>query len=220
MKLSVIITAGGTSSRYGKKDKLLEKLNGKEVILHSIEAFLPLNPYEIIVSTTENLEQYIKELTKHIPNIKFVRGGNTRQASIFNALKDCEKPDMVAIHDAARPLIKQKDIQNCIDKASKTQAAIIAVKAIDTIKKTNETGKIIETPNRSNLWTVQTPQIFDFNLIFNAHQKLEGQSFSDDSGMLESLGVDVYIVEGSYSNIKITTPKDLYLAEMLMQEEI
>lgn len=220
MKFSVIVTAGGSSSRYGKTNKLLEKLKGKEVILHSIEAFLPFSPQEIIVSASESLEPIIKDLTKKYDCVKIVRGGNTRQASIFNALSACNNPDIVAIHDAARPLIKYEDIEKCIKKTVEKKAAIVAVKAVDTIKKVDNDGKIIETPNRNFLWAVQTPQVFDFNLIFDAHKKLEGQSFSDDAGMVESLGVDVYVVEGSYSNIKITTKKDLFLAEELIKEGI
>lgn len=218
MKLSVIITAGGTSSRYGNKNKLLEKINGKEVILHSIEAFLPFSVHEIIISASESLEPELKSLTKNIENLKIVRGGSTRQASIFNALKVCSTPDIVAIHDAARPLIKKEDIEKCIKKALETKAAIVAVKAVDTIKRVDENGKIIETLDRNFLWAVQTPQIFDYKLIFDVHKKLEGRGFSDDAGMVEALGKDVYVVEGSYSNIKITTKKDLYLAEDLINE--
>ena len=110
-KLSVVITAGGSSTRYGKVNKLLEKINGKEVILHSIEAFLPLNPLEIVISASEGLEPVIKDLTKNNQLIKVVRGGATRQASVFNALKACSSPDIVAIHDAARPLIKKEHIE-------------------------------------------------------------------------------------------------------------
>lgn len=215
MEFSVIITAGGTSSRYGKMNKLLEKIKGKEVILHSIEAFLPFNPQEIIISASESLEPVIKELTAHMPAVKVVRGGSTRQASVFNALKACASPDIVAIHDAARPLIRKEDIEKCIKKAVETKAAIVAVRAVDTIKKTDEDGKITETPDRSSLWCVQTPQIFDYELILNAHKKLEGESFSDDSGMVEALSQAVYVVEGDYSNIKITTKKDLLLAGLL-----
>lgn len=220
-KLSVIVTAGGSSSRYGAKNKLLEIIKGKEVIIHSIEAFLPLNPYEIIVSASESLEPVIKELLKKygLDNVKVVRGGATRQASVFNALKACANPDFAAIHDAARPMIKKEDIEKCLKKAVKTKAAITAVKAVDTIKIVKDDGEIIETPNRDTLWYVQTPQIFDYDLILDAHKKLEGQSFSDDAGMLESLGVKVYVSEGSYSNIKITTKKDIFLAQSLMEEQ-
>ena len=218
-KLSVIITAGGSSRRYGQTNKLLEKIDGKEVIIHSIEAFIPFSPFEIIVSATESLENSLKELLVkyNIENIKIVRGGDTRQASIYNALKQCSDPDIVAIHDAARPLVKKTDIDKCLQKAVATGAAIVAVKAVDTIKVVNENNKIEATPDRNTLWAVQTPQIFDYKLIFEAHEKLQGQSFSDDAGMLEYLGQEVYVSEGSRSNIKITTPEDLLIAKILYE---
>lgn len=222
LKLGVIITAGGTSSRYGSKNKLLEKINEKEVILHSLEAFLPFHPCEIVISASESLEPVIRALTKNVTDLKIVRGGASRQDSVFNALKSFsadERPDIVAIHDAARPLIKKEDIEKCIKKALDTKAAIVAVKAVDTIKKTDENGKIVETPDRNYLWAVQTPQIFDFDLIFDAHKKLAGQNFSDDAGLVEFLGNPVYVVEGSYSNIKITTQKDLFIAKELIKNQ-
>lgn len=219
MKFSVIVTAGGSSSRYGKINKLLEKINDKEVIVHSIEAFLPFNPCEIVVSASESLKsELITILEKYnLSFVKVVRGGSTRQASVFNALKACDNPDVVAIHDAARPLVKKEDIQNCLENAIKNKASIVAVKAVDTIKKADSDGKITETPDRNLLWYVQTPQIFDYKLILDAHKKLEGQSYSDDAGMVEALGFPVYISEGSYSNIKITTKKDIYIAQMLFE---
>ena len=220
MKLAVIVTAGGTSSRYGNTNKLLEKIDGKEVILRSIEAFLPFAPDEIIVSASESLEPVIKNLLQehNLNFVKVVRGGLSRQASVFNALKACSNPDYVAIHDAARPLVTTKDIDACLNKAIDTKAAIVAVKAVDTVKKADENGKVTETPDRNFLWYVQTPQIFDYNLILDAHKKLEGLTFSDDAGMLESLGETVYVSEGSYSNIKITTKKDIYIAQSLYEE--
>ena len=218
-KLSVIITAGGSSRRYGQTNKLLEKIDGKEVIIHSIEAFIPFCPFEIIVSAAESLESILKELLVkyNIENIKIVRGGDTRQASIYNALKQCSASDIVAIHDAARPLVKKTDIDKCLQKAVATGSAIVAVKAVDTIKVVNENNKIEATPDRNTLWTVQTPQIFDYKLIFDAHEKLQGRSFSDDAGMLEYLGKEVYVSEGSRSNIKITTPEDLLIAKILYE---
>lgn len=216
MKFAVVITAGGSSARYGK-NKLLEKINDKEVILHSIEAFLPFEPCQIVVSASKDFEPILKELLNrnNLANIEVVLGGTTRQASVFNALKACNNPDIVAIHDAARPLIKKEDIQNCLDKAKISKAAIVGVKAVDTIKKTDKDNKITDTPNRNELWYVQTPQIFDYKLIMQAHEKFEGQGFSDDAGLVEALGENVFITEGSYSNIKITTKKDIYIAQML-----
>ena len=218
MKFSVVITAGGSSARYGK-NKLLEKINNKEVILHSIEAFLPFKPAEIIVSASKDFAPVLKQLLKenNLPDIKVVLGGSTRQASVFNALKACDFKDIVAIHDAARPLVKKEDIEKCLKKTQETGAAIVGVRAVDTIKKTDENNKITQTPDRKTLWYVQTPQIFDYNLIMQAHKQFEGQGFSDDAGLVEAMGKAVYISEGSYSNIKITTKKDIYLAQMLYE---
>lgn len=216
MDLSVIITAGGSSTRYGNRNKLLEKINGKEVILHAIEAFFSINPREIIIPASESLEPVIKRLTEKMPAVKVIRGGKTRQESVFNGIKACKGKGLVAIHDAARPLVKPEDIKKCIAKAKETKAAILAVRATDTIKKVDGEGKIIETPDRQQLWCVQTPQIFDYKLIYSAHTKLSTESFSDDAGLLEHLGIPVYIVEGSYTNIKITTKADLSVAENLL----
>ena len=216
MKFAVVVTAGGSSARYGK-NKLLEKIDNKEVILHSIEAFLPFNPTQIVVSASKEFEPVLKQLLNN-NNLSFVQiviGGATRQASVYNALKACDEPDIVAIHDAARPLIKKEDIEKCLNKAIETKAAIVGVKAVDTIKQTDNNNKITSTPDRNHLWYVQTPQIFDYKIVMQAHKKFEGQGFSDDAGLVEANGKDVYITEGSYSNIKITTKKDILLAQML-----
>ena len=216
MKFAVVVTAGGSSARYGK-NKLLEKIDNKEVILHSIEAFLPFNPTQIVVSASKEFEPVLKELLNN-NNLSFVQiviGGATRQASVYNALKACDEPDIVAIHDAARPLIKKEDIEKCLNKAIETKAAIVGVKAVDTIKQADNNNKITSTPDRNHLWYVQTPQIFDYKIVMQAHKKFEGQGFSDDAGLVEANGKDVYITEGSYSNIKITTKKDILLAQML-----
>lgn len=218
MKISVVITGGGASTRFGKKDKLLELINGKEVILHSVDAFLPLEPFEFVISSSQKIEDRVKSKLTHIKNLKFVRGGATRQESVFNALKICDNPDYVLIHDAARPLIKFEQIKNCLEKTIETGAAIAAVRAVDTIKVVDENMKIIDTPNRDFLWHVQTPQVFDYRLILNAHERLAGQSFSDDAGMLESLNIPVYISEGDYSNIKITVENDIKIAEQLINQ--
>ena len=219
IKLAVIITAGGNSTRYGK-NKLIEKIDGKEVIIHSIQAFMPLNPSQIIVSVSETFEPVITNLLQKygLKQVKVVRGGAARQDSVFNALKMCSDVEYAAIHDAARPLILLKDIEKCLEKALASKAAIVGVKAVDTIKIVKENNEIADTPDRNTLWCVQTPQIFDYKLILEAHKKLEGKNFSDDAGLLEYLGEKVYITEGSRSNIKITTPQDLEIAKVLYKK--
>lgn len=214
MIIKAIIPAGGSSSRYKGGNKLLENLCGKPVILYSIdilESFEEID--EIVIPASIELIPILKEMLKDYKNVVIVQGGSTRQESVLNGLKACQKCDYVLIHDGARPLIKREIITKSIKEAYNKKSVIVAVKTIDTIKVVDSNLKIVETPNRENLWNVQTPQVFDYELILDAHNKLEGQNFSDDAGLLENLKIPVYIVEGEYSNIKITTAEDLVIAE-------
>lgn len=208
MKTALIITAGGSSRRYGK-NKLIEKVLGKEVILHTLEAFSGFEFSQIVITSSEELKKYLEPVLPM--SVKLVLGGKTRQESVFNGLKALAPCDFVAIHDGARPLADKETIKNCLEKAYETKAAIVAVRAVDTIKIADENGLIIETPDRKRLWSVQTPQVFEYKLILDAHKKLEGGDFSDDAGLLEFLGEKVYVSEGKYTNIKITTPSDIKL---------
>lgn len=218
MKIAAIIPAGGSSSRYKGKNKLLEKLGNKPVIMHSIDTISSISQVsEIIIPASSELIPILEGLVKGYEKVKIVQGGKCRQESVYNGLKACPDCNYVLIHDAARPLIKKLTIINAIEDTFEKKAVIVAVRTIDTIKIVDKNYKIIETPNRDNLWNVQTPQIFDYNLIFDAHKKLEGQSFSDDGGLLEFLNKDVYIFEGDYTNFKITTTNDLLQAEKILE---
>ncbi|MBR6163119.1 2-C-methyl-D-erythritol 4-phosphate cytidylyltransferase [bacterium] len=208
MKISVIITAGGTSSRYGS-NKLLEVVNGKTVLEHTVDVFLKRDDVsEIIIPAHKDL---IPLLNFKSEKIRVIEGGRVRQESVYFGLLNCSKPDFVMIHDGARPLIKQKDIDLCLQKALETGAAIVGAKVVDTMKTVDETGKIVSTIPRDFLYSVQTPQIFRYDLILSAHEKLKGQSFTDDALLLEQLNIPVYITEGDRSNIKITHKSDLEL---------
>lgn len=217
-KTSVIIPAGGSSSRFGKTNKLLEKINNKEIILHSVDKFLNMEEvHEIVISASLELKPTLIKLIKNQDKIKIVNGGKTRQESVFNALKSCNSPDLVLIHDAARPLTKIETIKKALKIALEDKKnVVVGVKTIDTIKVADKNNKILSTPDRSALWNVQTPQIFDYKTILNAHEKLKGKDFSDDSLLLETLGNEVFMIEGDYSNIKITTAEDLILAKGLI----
>jgi len=204
MEFSVIITAGGTSSRYGKKNKLLEKISGKTILEYTVEKFL--NFEEIIVCANEKI---IPELEKILPeNVKIIEGGKTRQESVYNGLQECTG-EYVLIHDGARPLISKEVIEKVKEEVKTKNALTVAVKTIDTIKKADQNGKIIGTVDRSNLYNIQTPQAFKTDLIQKAHTKLKGKDFTDDAGMLESMGYKVFVTEGEYKNIKLTTKDDL-----------
>lgn len=209
MKISVIITAGGSSSRYGNKNKLLEIIKGKTILEHTVQVFLNRDDVdEIIIPAHKDL---IPDLKFKSDKIKIIEGGKVRQESVYFGLLACSKPDYVMIHDGARPLIKDKDIDLCLRKAIETGASIVASKVVDTMKTVDETGKITSTVPRDNMYAVQTPQIFKYDLILNAHEKLKGQSFTDDALLLEQLNIPVYVTEGDRTNIKITHKEDLDL---------
>lgn len=208
----VIITAGGVSNRFGS-NKLLEKLpNGKSVIITTIEKFLPFSN-NIVIPCHEDVQEYIE---KNLPNfsdkIYFAPFGETRQKSVFNGLLELEKQggaDTVLIHDGARPFIKAETINKTIEKLKEYKGVCVGVYATDTIKITDTTGKIIKTIDRNTVFCAQTPQGFDFKTILDAHKKLKDKDFTDDSGMLEYLGLEVYALQGSQTNKKITFREDL-----------
>ena len=212
MKTKAIITAGGTSSRFGTGNKLLEKIYRKEVIKYTIEAFEKADVDEIIISANKSIIPELSSMFNH----KITEGGSTRQASVYNGLKAIEKSDFVLIHDGARPVITPEIINRTIDLVKEKNAVSVMTKTIDTIKEVQD-GKIIKTIDRSKLYNTQTPQAFRYDLIMSAHEKLKGQNFTDDAGMLEAMGYDVYIVDGSYKNIKITTQSDIELAKIFLK---
>lgn len=214
MKFSAIITAGGTSSRFGNTNKLLEKVHSKEVIVHTVDSFLAVQEInDIIICANVSIMEILKEIFNGQDKIRIIEGGKTRQESVFNGLKECKDCDYVLIHDGARPMITPEIINKAILIVQDKKALTVATKTTDTIKQVDENLKIIKTIDRNSLWNTQTPQAFEYKLILEAHKKLQGLDFSDDAGMLESLGEDVYILEGDYKNIKITTQSDIELAK-------
>ena len=212
-KFSVIITAGGTSSRYGNKNKLLEMINDLTVIEETVNKFAGIdNITEIIIpANNEIIPEFSLLLTN--PKIKIIEGGNTRQKSVFNALKFVNN-NYVLIHDGARPLITTDIILNTMESTVKYGAVSVMTKTTDTIKEVDESGRIIRTIDRSKLYNTQTPQGFKTELIRDAHQKLKDGNYTDDCSMLEELDIPVYIVNGSYTNIKITVKNDLDFAKI------
>lgn len=213
-KVNAIIPAGGTSSRFGNKNKLLEKIYDKEVIKYTIDAFENSNVDEIIICANIHIIDELKEIFKNSQKVKIIEGGATRQASVFNGLNASEC-DYVLIHDGARPMITTDLINSAIEEVKTKKALTVATKTIDTIKEVVD-GKIIRTIDRAKLYNTQTPQAFEYNLIKEAHKKLYGQNFTDDAGMLEELGETVYILNGSYKNIKITTQNDIDIAKIYL----
>ncbi len=152
--------------------------------------------------------------------IDIVAGGQTRQASVFNGLRaiDAQDDDLVAIHDAVRPFLQEKDFAACIHRAGETGACILGLRAFDTVKKTGPGGQIETTVDRASIWLAQTPQVFRYRLILDAHvlARQEGVAGTDDAALLERAGRDVWILPGSRLNIKITTSEDLVLAKAIL----
>ena len=213
MKISAIIPAAGTGSRYSAtKRKLLEELGGIPVILRTLDAISSVKEItEIVVCTSS------EEISNLIKCHKTIPGGKTRQESVFNGLKALSNPDLVLIHDGARPLISPKIIRNSINIAAQKGAAIVAVPAKDTIKRVNpNTGEVIETLNRKELWNIQTPQVFRYADLLKAHETYAGQDFTDDAALMEKAGHKVFVVQGSYKNLKITTEEDFKIAQSLL----
>lgn len=204
-----------------KDSKLLLKINGKTVLERSVNAFLNISDVDevIVVAKEKDIPAFSDILTDE--RVSFVVGGDTRQQSVMNALDVIDDCELIIIHDGARPLIKSKDIENTIRAAKENKAAAVGVFVKDTVKVVDKNGFVVSTPDRSTLFAVQTPQIFDFELYRKAAQNAreKGLDFTDDCQLVESFNQKVKTVVGSYSNIKITTPDDIVLAENLLKNE-
>lgn len=217
-----VIVAAGTASRMGGIDKVMAQLKGEPMIVRTVRTFQNCDAIsEIVIVTRPDLILPITELTREMPKVKaVVAGGKSRQESVnlgLNALSS--KVKLAAIQDGARPLITWQVIDRVVRAAHTHGAAIPCVPVKDTIKVGNG-GLVQETPDRATLFAAQTPQIFDFDLLRGALKKAEqdGYAVTDDASAVEYLGMNVKIVEGDERNIKVTTPMDLKIAEMLLEE--
>ena len=214
--IKAVVTAGGTSRRFGNSNKLFEDLCGKPVLKYAVDLFTEMG-FEVIIPSHASFMADVEELFKDYKNVKVIRGGLTRQQSVYRGLQEAGGSDYVIIHDGARPLIKRETVEKCLEKAYEKRAAIVAVHTTDTIKTVDMHKKITGTPLRTNLINVQTPQIFDYRLILDAHESHLECSMTDDSCLVEAYGTDVYYVEGEYSNIKITNQIDMDYAKLLLE---
>lgn len=222
----VVIVAAGTGSRM-KADinKQFIKLRDKEVIVHTIEKFYNnKNINDIVVVIREDEQEYFNEniIDKYkFNNIKIAYGGKQRQDSVYNGIKKLDDNcDVILIHDGARPFVTNNIIENAIKEAKQHNAVVVGVKVKDTIKVVGENGNVIDTPNRSYLWSVQTPQVFKCDVIKKAYEDAYNNNYygTDDAMLVERIGYDIKMVEGSYDNIKITTPEDLNFGEQILKK--
>ena len=183
------------------------------VIEETVSKFIDFDEIdEIIISANASIIEILEELFKN-PKIKIIEGGNTRQKSVYNALKYVNN-EYVLIHDGARPLIRKDTIAYVLEAVLDKGAISVMTKTTDTIKEVDENGRIIRTVDRAKLYNTQTPQGFKTEIIKSVHEKLRDGNFTDDCSMLETLNIPVYIVNGSYTNIKITIKSDLDFARL------
>lgn len=222
-KCSAVIVSAGLARRMGGVDKVLAPLGELPVLVHTLYAFQDCAAVdEVILVAREDLVVEISRLCRDFDLNKVKKvivGGKERIHSVQAGLREVDpEAELIAIHDGARPLVTQEIIRDAVTRAALTGAAAPAVPLTDTIKRT-EDGLAVETVDRSQLWAVQTPQVFEAGLIKAAVQKAidDGELLTDDCGAVERMGMKVTLTSGSPENIKITTPLDLILGEAILQ---
>ena len=218
----VVIVAAGSASRMGGIDKVMAPLGGEPMIVRTVRAFQNCDAIaSIVIVTREDLIRPISGLCRDMGKVAaVVAGGKTRQESVHLGLNALPKgTKLAAVHDGARPLISWQVIDRVVRAANTYGAAAPAVPVKDTIKVVAG-GLVKETPDRSTLMAVQTPQVFDFDLLRGALRKAEedGATVTDDCSAVERTGMKIKIVEGDERNLKVTTPMDLKIAELLLEE--
>lgn len=221
-RCGAVIVAAGSASRMGGIDKVMALLGGTPMVERTAAAFQNCDAIaEIVIVTRPDLIRPISALCAGMDKVRaVVAGGSSRQESVWlglNALS--ENISLAAIHDGARPLISNLVIDRTVRAANSYGAAAPAVPVKDTIKVVKG-GLVEKTPERATLQAVQTPQVFDFDLLRGALKKAEEEkaAVTDDCSAVERLGMKVKIVEGDERNLKVTTPMDLKIAEMLLEE--
>lgn len=218
-----VIVAAGSASRMGGIDKVMAPLGGEPMILRTVRAFEDCEAVkEIVIVTREDLMGPIAELCSGFTKIRsIVQGGSSRQESVkLGLLAFSKEVRLAAVHDGARPLVSGELIDKVIRAAHSYGAAAPAIPVKDTIK-IFEGGFIAATPDRSTLRAVQTPQVMDRDLLLGALEKAEqeGTALTDDCSAVEHIGMRVRLVEGEERNLKVTTPLDLKIAELLLEEK-
>ncbi len=222
--ISVIITAAGSGMRMGSLvPKQFLKLNNKEIIYRTVSKFFHLDYIKeiVIVVAQEEIDRCKKILEDFKIKLKFAKGGKTREESTYNGLMMVsDNTDIVLTHDGVRPFVTEKVIKGAIEELSQDNAIVVCVPAKDTIKNAKD-GYIAYTPNRSELYNAQTPQVFNKRLLVEGYEKAlrEKIKVTDDSSLMEVIGQPVKIYIGEYDNIKITTKEDLIIGEILAKLE-
>lgn len=225
-KYAAIVLAAGSGRRMNSKvHKQYLIIQDKPVLYYSLKEFEDSAVDEIVLVVGKGEEEFCRHeiVEKYgISKVKaIVEGGKERYHSVFEGLKQTKDADYVLIHDGARPFINQDIIRRCMDEVQTYQACVVGMPVKDTIKIADEDGYAKQTPDRKNVWMIQTPQTFSYQLIYEAYEEMlksEDTAITDDAMVLERVkGKKSKLIEGSYRNIKITTPEDLLIADVYLQ---
>lgn len=225
-KYAAIVLAAGSGKRMNSKvHKQYLIIQDRPVLYYSLKAFEDSAVDEIVLVVGKGEEEFCRKeiVDKYgISKVKaIVEGGKERYHSVFEGLKQTSDADYVLIHDGARPFVNQDIIRRCMQEVQKYQACVVGMPVKDTIKIADEEGYAKQTPDRKNVWMIQTPQTFSYALIYEAYEemlKTEDAAITDDAMVLErTKDKKSKLIEGSYRNIKITTPEDLLIANVYLQ---
>lgn len=227
-KNTAIVLAAGQGKRMNSKiQKQFLEIQGRPLLYYSLCCFQesPLVDEIILVTGKQSIDYCEKEIVKKYDFTKvkkIIEGGRERYDSVYAGLLACEDTEYVMIHDGARPFITQDMIERGMVCVKKTGACSAGMPSKDTVKIVDSDGFVRETPERNRVWIIQTPQIFSYSLIRKAHESIHKENMAnitDDAMIVESqTSVQVALFEGSYRNIKITTPEDLYVAEAFLKK--
>nr|AAZ80386.1 2-C-methyl-D-erythritol 4-phosphate cytidylyltransferase [Ginkgo biloba] len=222
--VSVVLLAGGKGKRMGASmPKQYLPLLGQPIALYSFYTFSRMSEVkEIITVCDPSYRDIFEEARNSVKiNLKFALPGKERQDSVFNGLQEVDQAtELVCVHDSARPLVLSEDVEKALQDAWIHGAAVLGVPVKATIKEASSDGFVVKTLNRQTLWEMQTPQVIKPNLLRKGFELVhrEGLEVTDDVSIVEHLKHPVYITEGSYTNIKVTTPDDLLLAERILKQ--
>jgi 2-C-methyl-D-erythritol 4-phosphate cytidylyltransferase len=219
MHKSLVIVAGGSGRRMGSMiPKQFLSLAGKPVLMHTIQRFLDYDKHirVILVLPIDQVSYWDKLCIQHnfTARHKIAVGGETRYQSVRNGFKFVEKDSLTGIHDGVRPLVSPLVIANCYEQAELHGSAIPCISVNETVRQVDKKGSRVV--NRENLKLIQTPQVFQYELLENALRQEYSEDFTDDATVVEAAGYTVNLTNGNPENIKITTPADLKLAEFYL----
>lgn len=219
-KVGAVIVAAGRSTRMGGVDKTFAPILGAPLVAHTLDRFesSPQVDQVVLVLAEDSLDQGRKLVIErgYAKVIHVCAGGQRRQDSVRNGLELLTECDWVLVHDGVRPCLDQAMIQRGLDAAVEHGSAVAGVPVKDTIKMVSPDQMVSETPDRSLLWAAQTPQIFRYSLLLEAH-RTNTADVTDDAAMVEALGHPVKMFHGSYENLKVTTTDDLIVAEAFLK---